>query len=29
MRLVYSSDLQVGKVFMYFEPEVAVLLKEA
>ncbi len=29
MRLIHSSDLQIGKVFMYFEPEVAVLLQDA
>ncbi len=29
MRLVHSSDLQIGKVFGYFEPEVANLLQEA
>ena len=29
MRLIHSSDLQIGKVFTYFEPEVAVLLQDA
>ena len=29
MRLIHSSDLQIGKVFMYFEPEVAALLQDA
>jgi DNA repair exonuclease SbcCD nuclease subunit len=29
MRLIHSSDLQIGKGFMYFEPEVAALLQDA
>src|ERR1022692_2070264 len=29
MRFIHSSDLQIGKVFMYFEPEVAALLQDA
>lgn len=29
MRLIHSSDLQIGKVFMYFDPEVAALLQDA
>ncbi len=29
MRLIHSSDLQIGKVFMYFEPAVAALLQDA
>jgi DNA repair exonuclease SbcCD nuclease subunit len=29
MRLIHSSDLQIGKVFLYFEPEVAALLQDA
>ena len=29
MRLIHSSDLQIGKVFIYFEPEVAALLQDA
>jgi hypothetical protein len=29
MRLLHSSDLQIGKVFLYFEPEVAALLQDA
>jgi DNA repair exonuclease SbcCD nuclease subunit len=29
MRLIHSSDLQIGKVFMFFEPEVAALLQDA
>lgn len=29
MRLIHSSDLQIGKVFRYFEPEVAALLQDA
>ncbi|MGD0500798.1 MAG: DNA repair exonuclease [Bryobacteraceae bacterium] len=29
MRLIHSSDLQIGKVFMYFEPEVAAVLQDA
>jgi DNA repair exonuclease SbcCD nuclease subunit len=29
MRLIHSSDLQIGKVFMYFAPEVAALLQDA
>ncbi len=28
MRLIHSSDLQIGKVFNYLEPEVATLLQE-
>lgn len=28
MRLIHSSDLQIGKVFMYFQPEVAALLQD-
>jgi DNA repair exonuclease SbcCD nuclease subunit len=29
MRLIHSSDLQIGKVFMNFEPEIAALLQDA
>jgi DNA repair exonuclease SbcCD nuclease subunit len=29
MRLIHSSDLQIGKVFNYFPPEVAALLQDA
>ncbi len=29
MRLIHSSDLQIGKVFTYFEPSVAALLQDA
>jgi DNA repair exonuclease SbcCD nuclease subunit len=29
MRFIHSSDLQIGKVFMYFEPDVAALLQDA
>jgi DNA repair exonuclease SbcCD nuclease subunit len=29
MRLIHSSDLQIGKVFGYFEPEIASLLQDA
>lgn len=29
MRLIHSSDLQIVKVFTYFDPEVAVLLQDA
>jgi len=29
MRLIHSLDLQIGKVFMFFEPEVAALLQDA
>lgn len=29
MRLIHSSDLQIGKVFGFLEPEVAVLLQDA
>lgn len=29
MRLLHSSDLQIGKVFMYFEREVAAVLQDA
>ena len=29
MRFIHSSDLQIGKVFGYFEPEIAALLQDA
>ena len=29
MRLIHSSDLQIGMVFNYFEPEIAALLQDA
>ncbi len=29
MRFIHSSDLQIGKVFKYFEPEVSALLQDA
>jgi DNA repair exonuclease SbcCD nuclease subunit len=29
MKLIHSSDLQIGKVFMYFEREIAALLQDA
>jgi DNA repair exonuclease SbcCD nuclease subunit len=29
MRLIHSSDLQIGKVFMYFDREVAAVLQDA
>src|SRR5271170_7377482 len=29
MRLLHSSDLQIGMVFRYFEPEVATVLQDA
>jgi len=29
MRLIHSSDLQIGKVFTYFPPEVSALLQDA
>jgi DNA repair exonuclease SbcCD nuclease subunit len=29
MRFIHSSDLQIGKVFSYLEPDVAVLLQDA
>jgi DNA repair exonuclease SbcCD nuclease subunit len=29
MRVIHSSDLQIGKAFMYFEPEVAAILQNA
>src|SRR4051794_30821911 len=29
MKFIHSSDLQIGKVFGYFEPEVAIALQDA
>jgi DNA repair exonuclease SbcCD nuclease subunit len=29
MRLIHSSDLQIGKVFGFLDPEIAVLLQDA
>lgn len=29
MRFIHSSDLQIGKVFGFLDPEVAVLLQDA
>jgi DNA repair exonuclease SbcCD nuclease subunit len=29
MRFIHSADLQIGKVFAFFEPEVAFLLQNA